>query len=142
MRAKQVHVTYDFAKPPERVFDYLSEHENLGPLFGAKVKRLREGDSDRNGVNSARELKVGPLPPFVETVHEVVPNERIVYRITEGSPLKGHVGVMEFSPTPGGGTHFDYRIRIASAIPGLAPIITAQLQRDISKSLPQVDERA
>ncbi len=142
MRAKQVHVTHDFAKPPERVFDYLSEHENLGPLFGAKVKRLRDGDSDRNGVNSARELKVGPLPPFVETVHEVVPNERIVYRITEGSPLKGHVGVMEFSPTPGGGTHFDYRIRIASAIPGLAPIITAQLQRDISKSLPQVDERA
>lgn len=142
MRAKQVHVTYDFAKPPERVFDYLSEHENLGPLFGAKVKRLRDGDADRNGVNSARELKVGPLPPFVETVHEVVPNERIVYRITEGSPLKGHVGVMEFSPKPGGGTHFDYRIRIASAIPGLAPIITAQLQRDISKSLPQVDERA
>jgi uncharacterized protein YndB with AHSA1/START domain len=142
MRAKQVHVTHDFAKPPERVFAYLSEHENLGPLFGAKVTRLRDGDTDRNGVNSARELKIGPLPPFVETVHEVVPDERIVYRITEGSPLKGHVGVMEFSPLPGGGTHFDYRIRIASAIPGLAPIVTAQLQRDISKSLPLVDERA
>lgn len=93
-------------------------------------------------MNSARELKVGPLPPFVETVHEVEPDRRIVYRITEGSPLKGHVGVMEFSPLPGGGTHFDYRIRIASAIPGLAPIVTAQLQRDISKSLPLVDGRA
>lgn len=142
MRAKQVHVTYDFAKPPERVFAYLSEHENLGPLFGAKVKRLRDGDSDRNGVNSARELKIGPLPPFVETVHEVVPNERILYRITQGSPLKDHVGVMEFSPSDSGGTHFDYKIRIASAIPGLAPIVAAQLQRDIAKSMPVVDERA
>lgn len=142
MRAKQVHVTHDFAKPPERVFAYLSEHENLGPLFGAKVKRLRDGDTDRNGVGSTRELKIGPLPPFVETVHEFVPGERVLYRITEGSPLKDHVGVMEFSPLPGGGTHFDYRIRIASAIPGLAPIVAAQLQRDISKALPEVDERA
>ncbi len=142
MRAKQVHVTHDFAKPPDRVFAYLSEHENLGPLFGAKVKRLRDGDDDRNGVNSARELKVGPLPPFVETVHEVVPNKKIVYRITKGSPLKDHVGVMQFSPLPGGGTHFDYTIRIASTIPGLAPIVGAALQRDIAKALPEVDERA
>src|ERR1700750_923706 len=62
MGAPTVHVTYAFAKPADRVFAYLAEHENLGPLFGAKVKRLRDGDSDRNGVNSARELKVGPLP--------------------------------------------------------------------------------
>jgi uncharacterized protein YndB with AHSA1/START domain len=142
MRAHTVHVTYDFAKPPERVFAYLSEHENLGPLFGAQVKRLRDGDTDRNGVNSARELKVGPLPPFVETVHEVEPDRRIVYRITKGSPLKNHVGVMEFSPLPSGGTHFDYKIRIASSIPGVAPIVKTQLQRDIAKSLPRVDEEA
>ena len=143
MRAKRVHVTYDFAKPPERVFAHLSEHENLEPLFGAKVTRLRDGDDgERNGVNSARELRLGPLPPFVETVHEVVPNEKIVYRITEGSPLKDHVGVMQFSPLPGGGTHLDYKIRIASAVPGLAPIVRAQLQRDIAKALPEVDERA
>jgi hypothetical protein len=29
----------DFALPPGRVFAYLSEHENLGPLFGARVRR-------------------------------------------------------------------------------------------------------
>ena len=143
MRANTVHVTYDFAKPPERVFAYLAEHENLGPLFGAKVTRLRDGEAgERNGVGSSRELKVGPLPPFVETVHEFVPSERILYRITKGSPLKDHVGLMEFTPLPGGGTHFVYRIRIASAIPGLGPIIKTQLQRDVAKSLPLVDERA
>ncbi len=63
MRAYRVHVSHDFAKPPERVFAYMAEHENLGPLFGAEITRLRDGDTERNGVNSVRKLKVGPLPP-------------------------------------------------------------------------------
>jgi uncharacterized protein YndB with AHSA1/START domain len=142
MRAHRVHVSYDFAKPPERVFAYLSEHENLAELFGAEVTRVRDGDGERNGVNSVRRLKVGPLPPFEETVHEFVPGERILYRITKGSPLKDHVGLMEFSALPGGGTHLEYNIRIASAIPGLAPIVSAQLTRDVKKGLPVADERA
>ena len=37
MRAHRVHVSHDFAKPPERVFAYMAEHENLGPLFGAEI---------------------------------------------------------------------------------------------------------
>ena len=142
MRAYRVHVSHDFAKPPERVFAYMCEHENLGPLFGADITRVCDGDTERNGVNSVRKLKVGPLPPFEETVHEFVPNERILYRITKGGPLKDHVGVLEFSPTPGGGTHLEYNIRIASAVPGLAPIVASQLTRDIAKNLPMVDERA
>ena len=142
MRAYRVHVSHDFAKPPERVFAYMAEHENLGPLFGAEITRVCDGDTERNGVNSVRKLKVGPLPPFEETVHEYVPNERILYRITKGGPLKDHVGVLEFSPTPGGGTHLEYNIRIASAVPGLAPIVASQLTRDIAKNLPMVDERA
>ncbi|HYI37137.1 MAG TPA: SRPBCC family protein [Thermoleophilaceae bacterium] len=142
MRAHRVHVSHDFAKPPERVFAYMCEHENLGPLFNAEITRVCDGDTDRNGVNSVRKLKVGPLPPFEETVHEYVPGERIVYRITKGGPLKDHVGVLEFSPTPSGGTHLEYNIRIASAIPGLAPIVASGLTRDISKNLPLVDERA
>ena len=142
MRAHRVHVSHDFAKPPERVFAYMCEHENLGPLFNAEITRVCDGDTDRNGVNSVRRLKVGPLPPFEETVHEYVPGERIVYRITKGGPLKDHVGVLEFSPTAGGGTHLEYNIRIASAIPGLAPIVASGLTRDISKNLALVDERA
>ena len=91
---------------------------------------------------TVRRLKVGPLPPFEETVHEFVPGERIVYRITKGGPLKDHVGVLRFSPTADGGTHLEYDIRIASAIPGLAPIVASGLTRDIKKGLPLADERA
>lgn len=141
MRAKQVHVTYDFAKPPERVFAYLSEHENLGPLFGAKVRRLRDGDTERNGVNSARELKVGPLPPFEETIIEFVPDELIRYMITKGSPLRHHAGEMRLSPA-GNGTHLRYEISFDGVLPGLGFLIARGLRKNIAAGLERVDPAA
>lgn len=143
MRAHHVHVEHRFEKPPERIFAYLSEHENLAEVFGAKVTRLRDGqDGQRNGVGSVRELRIGPLPPFEETVTEFVPDRRIVYRITKGSPLRGHVGVMTFDLTPSGGTSFDYDIRLASSVPGLALIVRASLTRSIERSLAGVERSA
>ncbi len=68
--------------------------------------------------------------------------ERIVYRITKGSPLRGHVGVMTFEPTASGGTRFVYDIRIASPIPGIAPLVRASLTRSISRSLAGVEAAA
>ncbi len=142
MRAHHIHVEHDFSKPPERIFAHLAEHENLAAVFGAKVTRLRDGeDGERNGVGSCRRLSVGPLPSFEETVTEFVPSERIVYRITKGSPLRGHVGRMDFAPASGG-TRFVYDIRLASPIPGLAPLVRAVLTRSIKQSLPGVDRAA
>jgi uncharacterized protein YndB with AHSA1/START domain len=142
MRAHHVHIEHDFAKPPERIFAHLAEHENLAEVFGAKIKRLRDGEGERNGVGSVRQLRIGPLPPFEETVDEFVVPQRIVYRITKGSPLRGHVGVMDFEPTAAGGTRFVYDIRIASPIPGLAPLVTASLTRSICKALASVEAAA
>lgn len=142
MRAHHVHIEHTFAKPPERIFAQLAEHENLAEVFGAKVTRLRDGDNgERNGVGSVRKLQIGPLPPFEETVTEFVPSERIVYRITKGSPMRGHVGTMTFAPA-GGGTRFIYDIRLASPIPGVAAIVRAALTRSITKSLPKVEAGA
>jgi uncharacterized protein YndB with AHSA1/START domain len=142
MRAHWLHVEHDFAKSPERIFGHLAEHENLAAVFGATVVRLNDGeDGNRNGVGSRRQLRIGPLPPFEETVTEFVPCERIVYRITKGGPLRGHVGTMTFVPD-GEGTRFVYDIRIASPIPGLAPVVRAMLTRSILASLPAVEEAA
>lgn len=142
MRAHHVHIEHDFGKSPERIFAHLAEHENLAEVFGAKVTRVRDGEGERNGVGSVRKLQIGPLPPFEETVDEFVPAQRIVYRITKGSPLRGHVGVMTFAPTASGGARFVYDIRIASPIPGLAPLVCASLTRSISRSLAGVEAAA
>ncbi|MDX6665046.1 MAG: hypothetical protein QOG68_1252 [Solirubrobacteraceae bacterium] len=139
MRAHWVHVERDLSAPVGEVFAHLAEHENLAALFGVKVKRLSDGATERNGVGSRRELKVAPLvPPLEETVTQYVPDELIEYRITKGSPLDGHVGTMRFSPTPNGGTHLDYKIRIASKLPLIAPIVTRKLTADIKKGLARV----
>lgn len=132
----------NYALPPERVFAFLAEHENLGPLFGAKIKRLQDGtDGERNGAGSARQLKIGPMPPFEETVTETKPNELIRYRITKGSPLKDHSGEMQFTPN-GTGTHLRYEITFRTAVPGLDAVIAAGLKRNIAKGLRTVDSKA
>lgn len=138
---QRIDITQDFSLPVERVYAYLSEHENLGPLFGAKVTRVRDGDTSRNGAGSVRELRVGPGPSFDETVVEAIENERIVYRITRGSPLKGHEGVMEFSPTPTG-SRLHYTIVFGSVVPGLDRVVKVGLERNIRKGLAKVDRQA
>ena len=143
MRTHWVHVEHDFAKPVEQVFAFLGEHENLSKIFPAKITRLNDGtDGNRNGVGSARKMRIGILPPFVETVTEYVTNQRVVYRITKGSPLRGHEGTMLFSANPDGGTHLDYKIKLASPIPGVAAIVQKALTASVKKGLPTVDKEA
>ena len=138
---QRIDITQDFSLPVERVYAYLSEHENLGPLFGAKIRRVRDGDTSRNGKGSVRVLKLGPLPSFDETVVDAVENERIVYRITRGSPLRGHEGVMAFSPTPTG-SRLRYTIEFGAVVPGLDRVVKVGLERSIRKGLKQVDAQA
>jgi hypothetical protein len=129
----------DYTLPPDRVFAYLSEHENLSAVFGCKIRRLRDGsDGHRNGVDSARELRIGPLPPFVETVVEFVPNELVRYRITKGSPLRDHEGILRFESRDGG-THLHYEIAFGAVLPGLDAIIAPGLRRNVSRGLARVD---
>ncbi len=130
-----VHVTQDFPQPVEQLFAYLAEHENLAPVFNAKVRRVNDGtDGSRNGTGSAREMRVGPLPPFVETNVEVVPNELIRYRITKGGILKQHEGVLRFT-TRGDGSHLDVTITFDGKAPGIGPFVKAKLTRDVSRAL-------
>jgi uncharacterized protein YndB with AHSA1/START domain len=134
-------VIQDFPQPVEDVFAYLSEQENLEPLFGAKVKRLSDGsDGTRNGVGASRELRIGPLPGFIETNTEVVPNELIRYRITKGGILKNHEGVMRFS-RQGDGSRLDYTIDFDGKAPGLAPLVKIVLTRSISAGLRKYAQR-
>ena len=139
---QRVIVDHDFSLPPERIYAYLAEHENLEPVFGARITRKQDGtDGTRNGAGSVRVLKIGPLPAFEETVMETTPDELIRYRITKGSPLRDHEGVMRFSPQ-GEGTHLHYEISFNAVVPGLDRVIAAGLKRNVAKGLHQVDGAA
>jgi uncharacterized protein YndB with AHSA1/START domain len=138
-----VHVEHDFQVPPARAFAFLAEHEHLGVLFPAKVTRVRDGqDGQRNGVGSVRRLRIAILPPFEETTTKVVPDELIEYRITKGSPLRGHHGRMAFAPNGSGGTRFVYDITFGAVLPGVDVVVAKALDRSIRAGLPKVDALA
>jgi hypothetical protein len=131
----------DFDLPVGRVFTYLAEHENLGPLFGATITRVRDGDTSRNGEGSVRRLRIAVLPSFEETITVCEPDERIEYRITRGSPLRGHHGSMVFSRL-GEGCHLHYVISFRAVVPGLDRVVAAALRRSIAQGLNQVAANA
>ncbi len=138
---ERIEIDYDFALPVDRVYAYLAEHENLEPVFGAKITRVRDGDTSRNGTGSVRTLRIAILPPFQETVTDAVPNERIDYRITKGSPLRNHRGSMRFS-TRGSGSHLHYVIEFGAVVPGLDRLVKPGIERTIRKGLADVDAKA
>jgi uncharacterized protein YndB with AHSA1/START domain len=140
---QQVLVERDFEQGADRVFAYLAEHENLRTIFPARVERVRDGENgERNGVGSVRRLSFNGLMPFEETVTDYEPDRRIAYRITKGTPLRGHRGEMQFSERDGGGSHLRYEIVFGSRVPGVARIVAASLRRSIAKGLETVAAEA
>lgn len=135
---QRVLVERRFAAPPGEVFAYLAEHEHLEPLFGTRITRVRDGDDGtRNGVGSTRRLKIAPvIPAFEETTTELVPDSLIRYRITKGTPLREHEGLMRFFGD-GTGTRLVYEITFGSVIPGVDAIVAAALRRSIPRGLDQ-----
>ena len=132
---QRVHVTHTYTSDPATVFEKLSEHENLGPMFGAKITRICDGDTSRNGPGSTRALKIGPLPTFHETTTKAEPHQLIEYKISKGSPLRNHWGVQKLTPTADGGTQLDYTIGFDMLVPGMAALVGKIVQANIKKGL-------
>lgn len=135
MGQQRIEINQEFDIPVERVFAYLGEHENLARVFSpARVKRIRSGEGARNGVGSARELRILAGPPFVETVTAYKENELIEYRITHGSPLKNHRGTMRFSRTPQG-TSLHYTVVFEGKLPLVGALIKPGLEMAMRRGL-------
>ena len=132
---ERVRITHVFASDPATVFEKLAEHENLAPVFGATITRVKDGETSRNGAGSVRRLKIGPLPAFEETTTKAEPNSLIEYRISKGGVLRGHWGRQELSPTADGGTRLVYTIGFDSKIPGTSGMIAKTLTKAITSGL-------
>lgn len=133
--AKQlIDITHEFNVPVEQLFNFLAEHENLTKIFAlTSIKRIKNGEDQRNGVGSARAMRILGGPVFVETVTACVPNERIEYTITKGSPLKNHYGIMRFSSSAKGGSKLHYTIEFEGRLPLIGPIVKVALENGIKK---------
>lgn len=135
---QRIEIVQEFRLPVERLFAYLEEHENLETIFKpARITRVRSGDTERNGVGSTRSLRILLAPPFEETVTGYKANELIEYRITKGSPLKNHHGVMRFSALPAG-SRLHYTIEFEGKLPLIATFVKIGLERSIRNGLKHI----
>lgn len=125
-----------FNAPVSTVFAELSDHEKMGKVLGAKVKRIKDGKGNVNGIGSVRRITPVPLADFEETVTGFEPNKLIEYTVTKGSPIKNHLGRMVFSES-NGKTHLHYTIQfdMKLGIPFTGFLLKTVLEKVISSGL-------
>ncbi len=127
MPSQEVRLRKRIDAPIEAVFAFFADHQRFASLFGARGSRILEGDGNPNGLHSVR--RVGPgLLAFEETIVAFEPQRRIAYQITRGSPLKNHIGIINFS-SEGNCTVIDYVIRFDGRLPGIGPLVAKALER-------------
>ena len=136
MSRQTVRISQSFSAPVDTVFAALADHNKLGAVLGAPVKRIRDGQGDPNGLGSVR--RIGPAPVGVqETVTTFEPNQKIGYRISRfGGPVKNHAGEVLFTPKDTGcevqwTIGFEGRPSVAG--PLIAKALEAAIGRGLSK---------
>ncbi|TNC82442.1 MAG: hypothetical protein C9356_03180 [Oleiphilus sp.] len=134
MAQQTINIVQEFNAPVEQVFEALSDHENFGRICGIKMKRIKDGEDALNGLGSVRKISIGPLPSFEETITDYEANALIEYKITQGSPIKNHVGTLRFS-SQGESTVLNYTIQLESKIPFTSGLIKGALENGLSKGL-------
>lgn len=116
MSSQFIQMNVEFNAPLDTIFNQLSDHEKMGEVLNANVKRIKDGDEYVNGIGSVRRITPVPLAGFEETVTAFEPNKLIEYTITKGTPLKNHFGRMLFSEHEGK-THLHYTIQFQPKLP-------------------------
>ena len=134
MSIQTITIKQVFNAPLKQVLSTLSDHNEFGRICGINMSRIKDGVEHLNGLGSVREIKVGVLPAFQETITMFIDKERIEYKITQGSPIKNHLGVLIFSEVKGK-TRLDYTIQLESKIPLTTLLIKSALGFGIKKGL-------
>jgi uncharacterized protein YndB with AHSA1/START domain len=139
MPSQEVVMDGDFAAPRAQVFAAFADHARFGRIMGGRFTRIRDAadPNDPNGLGSVRELR-GLGPAFEETIVTYQPPSLIEYRVTRGSPIKNHLGRIEFSDAPGGGTRIHYVIRFDPRVPFTGSLIAGVLRGAWPKAVTRV----
>lgn len=104
MAQYRTHITEKIRAPIGEVFDRIADHNRMGEWMMADIRRVKDSTAAGEGVNgtgSVRTLKILGLSDFDETVVKSEKPRTIEYKITRGSPLSNHLGVITFSEAAG-----------------------------------------
>ena len=131
MSIHQALIELDFGVPPARLWEAITDHEGMSKWAGAPVRLIARGDAD--GVGAVRRIRMGAFSIDEEVVYADAPR-RLVYRVVRGIPVTFHRGEMLVLPTEKG-SKLEWRILLASSVPGFARLTTRSLQAGLGRGL-------
>jgi uncharacterized protein YndB with AHSA1/START domain len=106
----QVHLTAEVSAPPERVFDYLTDHFDEMWMGSMQTEKQGSDPAAPKGLGFVRRMRT----PAGELLEEIVTHDKpslIEYRvINPEARFQNHLGRIQLSERPKGGTRVDYRI--------------------------------
>lgn len=123
--------------PPEAVWPWVSEASKLSAWSDVVIEAVSPGPSgaavEAGAVRTVR-IPVGPLSVTAwEVLTEVLPGERLVYRVFRGGGLRNHLGRIELEALPGGRTALSWRVWLVPWLPGAAPVVAAVLRPQFAR---------
>lgn len=138
---EKLHVKQSFNAPIKEIFDFFTDHENIGELFPGETVRIKKSTNanNPNGLGSVRRITVFPIT-IEETITEFIPNKLIEYRISNDAPIRNHLGKMEFSEH-NEKTILDYSIEFESKVPYLGKLVKLALEEALIFGLKRQSEK-
>lgn len=105
----KVELSADVAAGPDETFTYLTDH--FGEIWPGKMEKLADGTNEPFGLGFRRRMHT----PAGKLEEEITTHDRpglIEYVVTNGdeASIHNHLGRIELTEAPGGGTHIDYAI--------------------------------
>ncbi len=131
MSVHKADIQLDFAVPPARLWEAITDHEGMTKWAGAKVRVIARGDAD--GVGVVRRVRIGALTIDEEVLYADAPR-RLVYRIVRGAPVSFHRGEMLVVPTEHG-SRLVWTILLASDVPGVARLTARTLETALRRGV-------
>lgn len=101
--------------PRDVVYKLFAERDSLNGYLPVRITLRQPGAPEASGVGARYLVGVGGIGVTEETT-ELVPGERMEYRIIAGAPVKRHVGTITFADAPGG-TLVSYRMESEPKLP-------------------------
>ncbi len=131
MSIHEARLELEFAVPPARLWEAITDHEGMSKWAGAQVRLVARGDAE--GVGAVRRIRVGALALDEEVIYADAPR-RLVYRVVRGAPLRFHRGEMLVLPSARGSL-LRWNILLASDVPGFARVTARTLELALGRGL-------
>jgi uncharacterized protein YndB with AHSA1/START domain len=120
--------------PRERVWEVMADHEGMKRWMPVReVVRRRPGSPDPNGIGAVRTIR-GMGLVLEEQITGWKPPERMEYVLTEGAPIRDHLGEIVLTSEPGG-TRVRWNVRFRPLVPGTGALLRFALRRSLAQGL-------